>query len=184
MLLSAQTSHLLIVDMQERLIPVMDDPGTAVSGCVKLARGAGVLGVPILVSQQYPAGIGPTIDEIKKELPDQSSVIDKISFSCLREVALSKFIDDAAAEGKTQWILAGIETHVCVLQSALDLKKQGHDVAVVADAVSSRTTFSKEKALQRMAQAGVIIATVEMILFEWLEKAGTAQFKTVSALIK
>lgn len=184
MFFSADTSHLLIVDMQERLVPVMDQPDAVVGGCIQLVRGANTLGIPVLVSQQYPAGIGATVDTIKNELSAESQVFDKISFSCLRDKNISQYVKRAVSEGRKQWVIAGIETHVCVLQTALDLKNDGHDVAVVVDAVSSRTQQSKNTALSRLAQAGIPAVTVEMILFEWLEKAGTAEFKAISKLIK
>lgn len=179
MLLERDRSQLLMVDIQERLLPAMAD-GAAVTGQGgKLLEGARLLGVPVLVSEQYPQGLGRTVPELA-ELAPANAVYEKVEFSCFANAVLRE-----ALGGKDrQTIVFGIEAHVCVLQSALEMAAAGRDVTVVADAVSSRLDASKAVALQRLQAGGVRLATTEMVLFEWLRRAATPDFKAVSRLIR
>lgn len=180
MLLRLEKSCLLIVDVQSRLLPAMTDPSSVVDNSRVLMQSAARLEVPILVSEQYPRGIGHTVPELADLLP-AGGVIEKLHFSCMGEAGFATRFKDL---GKPQVVVAGIEAHVCVLQTADDLLSSGHDVFVVRDATSSRTTANHQAAMERLAAVGAHIVTTEMVLFEWLMKAGTPEFKELSALIK
>jgi nicotinamidase-related amidase len=180
MLIQAQTSSLLIVDVQQGLAPVMAEPRRVYRGCSLLMRAALRLGIPLVVSEQYPKGLGATVGELA-ELAPEGSVMEKIAFSCAADAAI---LERFKGFGRPQIVLAGIESHVCVLQSALGFLAEGFQPVVVADACSSRTDLSYQTAMLRLAANGVEIVTVEMVVFEWLAKAGTPEFKELSALIK
>ncbi len=177
-LLSATTSRLLIVDMQEKLLVAMNERGAVTPNCVKLVRGAEVLGVPVDATEQYPKGLGETVDVLASLIPQRP---DKMRFSCSE--ALAWAAQGTAADQPHQVALAGIEAHVCVLQTAFDLLANGFEVFVVADAVTSRNRSDYEFGLKRMADAGVQLVTTEMVLFEWCEVAGTDEFKKISRII-
>ncbi len=180
MRLLAARSQVLIVDAQEKLAPALADHAPAVTAMEKLVRGALLVDVPVLASEQYPAGLGITVPPLAALIPPDQR-LPKLHFSCQRDVAIR---DRLEGEGRMQVVLAGMETHVCVLQTALDLLEAGFAVAVVADAVASRQPDCKKLGLDRMARAGASIVTTEMVLFEWLDKAGTPTFKAMLPLIK
>ncbi|HET6159491.1 MAG TPA: isochorismatase family protein [Dongiaceae bacterium] len=179
MLLQRDKSQLLMVDMQERLLPAMSDPATIVRNGSHLLEAARTLTVPVLVSEQYPAGLGRTVPELANLAP-ANAVHEKVEFSCFANPALNAALSDS----DRQTVIFGIEAHVCVLQSAIEMAAASHDVTIVVDAIGSRAPESKEIALRRMQDAGVRLATTEMILFEWLRRAGTPEFKTISRLIR
>lgn len=180
MLIRADSSCLLVVDIQDRLAPVMAEPEKVVGNTALLLKAASRLDVPVLVSEQYPAGIGHTVSELT-DLLARGCVVEKMHFSCLGEDAYRRRLETF---GRPQAVVAGIEAHVCVLQTTEDLLAAGHDVFVVADATSSRKRSNHEAALERLQSAGARIVTTEMVLFEWLAKAGTAAFKDIIPLIK
>ena len=184
MLLSAAASQLLVIDVQERLLPAMAEGERAVTNICKLALAAQRLGIPVSASEQYPSGIGPTVAPIRAALGEERRVFPKLTFSCARDEAMAGHLAQVRAQGRGQLVICGIEAHVCVLQSAFDLVEAGYAVAVVADAVASRQAASRELALLRLAPAGVSVVNTEMVLFEWVERAGTTAFKDVLALIK
>ncbi|MDT2024206.1 hydrolase [Methylocella sp. CPCC 101449] len=185
MLLDRHQSQLLIVDIQERLLPAMTAPEDLIAQVQKLCAGARELAVPITISEQYPKGIGATVADIREAAGNGALVFDKLHFSCARDAKTAMRINELGrVHQRQQLVVCGIESHVCVLQSAVDFRAAGYQVAVVADAVSSRSDHSKVIALERLRQNGVTIVTTEMVLFEWLEVAGTDQFRTVSKLIK
>lgn len=177
-------SQLLVVDVQERLLPAMHDANEIASACIKLAKTAQRLGVPITISEQYPKGIGATIQPLIEACGSDAVVLPKMTFSCLRNDMLAPLIESHANKGRRQIILCGIESHVCVLQTAFDLKARGYDVLLATDATGSRAPHSKTTALSRMQQAGVALVTFEMIAFEWLECAGTDEFRAIMPVIK
>ena len=179
MLLAVEKSQLLMVDVQERLLPAMASPADVLRNGAFLLKGAGEFAVPVLVSEQYPKGIGRTVPDLGR-LVGANSVYEKIEFSCYANPALRESLNVAGR----QTIIFGIEAHVCVLQTAIDMAEAGHDVTVIADAVSSRAQSSKDLALRRMEKAGVRLATTEMVLFEWLGKAGSESFKRISQMIR
>ncbi|MGE5475203.1 MAG: isochorismatase family protein [Bacteroidales bacterium] len=180
MLIEASRSVFLLVDVQENLGPVMADPRSVYRNCALLLRAAARLGVPVLASEQYPKGLGPTIGELKALLP-ADAVVEKMHFSCAAEPAVAERL---RALGRPQVVVAGIEAHVCVLQTALGLKAAGYDVFVAGDGCSSRVAANHAAALARMTAAGVNVVTTESAVFEWLHRAGTPEFKDLIGLIK
>jgi len=180
MLITADRSCLLVIDIQGKLAPTMADTQMVTDNSALLLKAAGVLGVPILVSEQYPRGLGPTLPQLAALVPPDS-MVEKVHFSCMDDDGFARRFRKI---GRSQAVLVGIEAHVCVLQTAEQLLEAGCDVFVVADATSSRTTANHEAALERMRADGAQIVTTEMVAFEWLAKAGTPEFKEISALIK
>ncbi len=176
MLLQKDKSSLILIDVQEKLTPLVINADQLVSSCEWLMRLASELDVPILVSEQYRQGLGQTIEPLRKLMPGITD-IDKVHFSCARDPIFTKHWQML---NKKQAILAGIETHVCVLQTALDLNAAGTDVFVVVDAVSTRHPVDHQCALERMQQEGIHLVTREMVFFEWIERAGTSAFKALS----
>ena len=183
MLLDATRSQVLIVDVQERLLPAMHEGTAAVERCAVLMQAAQELTLPVLVSEQYRKGLGPTVARLDNVKGD-ASLMEKMHFSCAADPGMAKHIGDIAAAGRPQVVMGGIESHVCVLQSALGFKAAGLDVFVVADAVTSRRPESVDLALDRLRAAGVHVVNTEMAVFEWLHVSGTPQFKALSKLIK
>ncbi len=183
MLIRAETSFLLIVDVQERLAPVMTDPRRVIRGCALLMRAAAQLGIPIVVSEQYPAGIGPTMFDLREWLPADGAHA-KLHFACTDDPVIAPRLLALRDAGRRQAVVAGLEAHVCVLQTALGLMDNDFEPFVVADASASRRPDSEELAWARLRHAGVGLVSLEMALFEWLRVAGTADFKALIALIK
>ncbi len=181
MLIARQRSCLLIVDVQQGLISAMSEPRRVYRGCGLLMRAAARLDIPMLITEQYPKGLGPTAGELLDLAPAGTPVMEKIHFSCADDDAMRALVTGL---GRPQLVIAGIEAHVCVLQTALRFKELGFDPVVVSDACSSRVEANHQAAMARMAGHGVQIATVEMLVFEWLNRAGTPEFKDLSALIK
>lgn len=185
MLLNAARSHLMVVDMQARLMPAIHDGDQIVSRARILLAAAQRLRVPVTVTEQYPKGLGPTVPEILEAArPSEPVVLPKTAFSAAGDPATMERVAALRGEGRDQVVLCGAESHVCVLQTALGLKGAGLNVFVVADAVSSRAPASVSAACARLLHAGCHWVTTEMVVFEWLEKAGTDDFRTLSALIK
>jgi len=180
MLLDADKSVLCVIDVQQRLTPAMAEPEQVIARSELLMTAAARLGVPVLVSEQYPKGLGPTVEPLAKLAPD-GATYPKVHFSCTDDPGYRAGLD---ASGRRQAVLTGIEAHVCVLQTALGAKAAGYEVAVVADAVSSRDPANKALALERLAANGIEIVTSEMVVFEWMKQAGTEAFKALSPLIK
>jgi len=170
----------LVVDIQDKLFPHIDNNDSLKINCQILLSGLKVLEVPIIVTEQYPKGLGSTIKDLSV-LVDNFSPIEKLSFSCCGE---KKFLEAVQGYGKRNIIIFGIETHVCVLQTVMDLIERGYHPVIIEDCVSSRKPKDRETALKRMAREGVIITTYESILFELCEVAGTDQFKQISKLVK
>jgi len=180
MLIERERACLLVVDVQERLAPAMAEPETLVRNAAVLMQAAARLGIPVVVSEQYPQGLGRTVAELRSLAPE-TAFFSKIDFSCATDPGLRERIGETDRE---QIVICGIEAHVCVLQTALGLQRQDYEAFVVADAVSSRAPLSRETALRRLGDNGVELVTTEMVVFEWLGKAGTPEFKELSRLIK
>jgi len=174
---------LLVVDVQERLCAALPgDVGPRIIHNVSiLIQSAREFDLPLLVSEQYPRGLGPTVPEIKALLPDDVCPVDKVAFSCC---AVPKIQSWLAALDRHGIILCGIETHVCVLQTALDLLRSGRRVYIAADACASRIKQNWRFGLDLMRQAGAVIGSTEMLVLGLLRSAGTDQFKRISQLIK
>ncbi len=183
-LLDSARTQLLVVDVQERLLPAMAQADLALAHCARLAQAAAILDIPITVSEQYPKGMGRTVDALRVHLPQGAPVFEKLSFSCLADAALAERLRGLADDGRDQILLCGLEAHVCVLQTAIEAQEAGLSAFVAADAVSSRAPDSKTLALARMARAGVEIVTSEMAIFEWQRVAGAGHFKALMALVK
>ncbi|MBU3699978.1 MAG: hydrolase [Candidatus Kapabacteria bacterium] len=180
MRLDASHSMALCIDLQERLFPHINGHDELADRCSRLIRGLRALNVPIVVTEQYVKGLGSTIAPISEALGDYEP-LEKMSFSCCGVDAIEARVLGAR---RHTMILFGIETHVCVLQTALDLLAQGQTVVVVEDCVSSRNANDKRIAIERMRSHGAIITTMESILFELLRVAGTDTFKAISAIVK
>ncbi len=168
---------LLVIDIQERLIPVIHQHEEVIHNANILLKGMEILGVPVIVTEQYPKGLGNTCKEIL--LGEDAKVMEKITFSCLANDYIKESV-----QSKKQIIICGVEAHICVLKTALDLLDEGYQVHLITDAVSSRKKENKQVAIERMKQSGVFISSTEMILFQLLDKAGTEEFKLISKLIK
>ncbi|MDH3813922.1 MAG: isochorismatase family protein [Acidobacteriota bacterium] len=177
-LLEQGSAALLVIDVQDRINAVMADQGhlPRIEVLVEACHG---LEVPVLASEQYPQGLGPTVESLATILGETPP--GKLTFSCARDDGLKKAIEESR---RKQIIVTGIETHVCVLQTALDLIAAGFEIHVPHDAVNSRRPADKEWALRRMAAAGATITATESALFELLERCDTSDFKTVAKLIK
>jgi nicotinamidase-related amidase len=184
MLLSRDKSQLLIIDVQEKLLPAMSNPDRVVERCVRLVRAARALEIPITISEQYPSGIGSTVAPLREALGNSGAVIEKVEFSCLKNDTLREHLHEFRRKGLPQVVMGGIEAHVCVTQTAIDLEDQGFEAFVAADATSSRAKSSRRLALTRMVKSGVDIVDSEMVVFEWLGRAGTPEFKELLALVK
>lgn len=172
---------LVLVDFQERLMPVMKGQDELEAAVIKLIKGCRVLGVPMLVTEQYPKGLGRTVPAIRDALGDDPAPIEKTSFSCMGEPNFQEALKNT---GKKTVILAGIETHVCVQQTVLDLLESNYEVYVINDGVSSRSNNDKKYAQRRMGDAGAVGTTCEAALFELLGGAREPGFKEISALVK
>ena len=182
-LLRRDRTVLAIVDMQERLLNAFaDERRTEVVRNTLIALDAAtILGVPVVVSEQYPKGLGPTIAEIRERLGTAPPPVEKLVFSCGRSPEFRAALN---ATGRKDVLLAGVESHVCVLQTAVDLIEDGYGVYVAADAVRSRRDLDWQRALSLLETAGAIVGTTEMFVFQWLERAGTDEFKAVAKLVK
>jgi len=174
---------LLIVDIQERLAAAM--PGEVGARVVRnaaiLLHTAAEFHIPVLISEQYPRGLGPTVAEIRAALPQDTEPVEKTAFSCCAVPAFQPLLEKT---GQRDIILCGIETHVCVLQTALDLLQAGRRVYIAADATCSRHKQNWRAGLDLMRQAGAVIGTVEIFAFGMVGGAGTDQFKRISSLVK
>lgn len=182
MLCNENDSTLVVVDIQTRLTAAMP-----VKVLARLQRNTGLLlksatllNIPVMATEQYPKGLGSTEPEILKILPDSTRMYEKTSFSA---VGAEGFMTDLENSGRKQVLIAGMEAHVCVLQTAMDLFSQGYDVFVIADAVCSRQRESYETALIRMRRTGVVISDAESIMFEWIKDAKHEQFKSIQSLL-
>ncbi len=180
MKIEKEEAALVLIDFQERLMLAMRKKEKLAISVTKLARGCKIMGLPILVTQQYTRGLGPTISGLHEVLGEYDP-IEKTSFSAMKE---QSFVKALAKTGRKDIILAGIESHVCVQQTALDLLEQEYNVFLVADCVSSRRPVDQRYALKRMAQAGVIATTYEAVLFELCVGSHLPAFKEISLLVK
>jgi nicotinamidase-related amidase len=178
-----ESSTLLVIDIQERLTPAM--PVSVLPGVLRntriLMETAREFNLPVIASEQYPKGLGPTVSEIAEMLPADSKPYEKLSFSCCAATSMQLVFEQP---GQRDWILCGMETHVCVLQTALDLLQLGQNVFVAADGVCSRTKANWRTGLDLMRQAGAVIGSTEIFAFGLLGAAGSEKFKKISRLVK
>ena len=180
MRINREVSAGLIIDIQEKLFPHMDQKEALLKKMLMLTEGLKVLKVPLVITEQYPKGLGTTIEEIST-LVGQNSFIEKIAFSCCDEPAV---MQNATMQNCKTIIICGIEAHVCVLQTVIDLHAAGYTAVVVEDCISSRNQNDKRVAVERMRAEGATITTCESILFELARVAGTDEFKAISRLVK
>lgn len=175
MLLDAQRSQLLAIDLQEKMLPAIPDGDGVVANCRWLIGAAQKIGVPVAAIEQYPQGLGRMVRAIRELVPADAFAA-KTRFSSVAAQCLSNL----PGSDRAQVVIIGVEAHVCVLQTALDLYQEGKEVYVVGDCVGSRCAVDRDLALARMRHEGVRIVSREMVVFEWLGEAGTPLFKAVS----
>jgi nicotinamidase-related amidase len=175
---TAAHGALLVVDLQEKLLAAMSERDRVVANSLQLVRGAGLLGIPAHATEQYPKGLGPSVPELAELIPVRGA---KTVFHCC---AVPQFLEQLYGRQIRHVTLAGIEAHVCVAQTALELMNLGFRVQVAADAVASRHAIDREFALRRLERAGAVVSTTEAVLFEWTERSDRPEFKSISELIK
>ncbi|MGI2335198.1 MAG: hydrolase [Dehalogenimonas sp.] len=179
-MLTTDNALLLVIDVQERLYRVIPDNAVLLRNIQNMIQGCNILGVPAIITEQNPAGLGPTIPEINSFLPEAEKV-EKLYFSCCAETS---FLESLRKSGRRQIIVCGIESHICVYQTAMELHNAGYEVQIVADAIASRSPDNRMLALKRLQSEGIRLTGVEMVLFEMLKTARSEQFKAISKLIK
>lgn len=175
-----ENTILVIIDVQDKLFNVLKDKSDILESTVKLIKGVSSLGMPIIITEQYPKGIGKTVKEISGLLLEVRP-IEKMSFSCMGE---DVFRAEVEKTGRKNVIICGIETHVCIYQTAMDLLSEGYNVIVAVDCVSSRSKINKKTAITKMAGSGANITTSEMALFELIKSANHPKFKEISKIVK
>lgn len=168
------------LDMQDSMVASIYKGESLLDRATRFFKAMKVLDVPVLVTQQYTKGLGDTNASVKEAIGDFQH-IEKGTFSCVKT---PEFMDRLKSLGRNKIILTGMETHICILQTAMDLLDEGYDVYVLADCVSSRTKMDKKIGLQRMSAEGVKVATYESVAFEMLGKSGTDEFKAISKIVK
>ncbi len=176
--MSAGDTALLVIDVQDKLLAKIPTAVSLVRNIAFLIDGARLLEVPVTATEQYPKGLGPTVAELAQRLPPRA---EKVAFSCC---AIAGVVEGFRSAGRPKVVLAGMESHVCVFQTALDLLAQNFRVYIPLDAVASRYAVDHEQALQRLDRAGAVITTSETAVFEWLGGADHPRFKQVSALVQ
>jgi len=177
MTLTTENAVLLLIDLQQRLVPVITDGDTMVARSVRLAEAAQLLDVPVRATEQYPAGLGPTVAALAAYPQD---TLAKTTFSAAGDPGFAALLP----AGTREVVIAGCEAHVCVLQTALDLLDSGYHAVVAADAVGSRDPADADAGIARARQHGAEIVTSEMVLFEWLRDASHPRFRDVQKLLR
>jgi nicotinamidase-related amidase len=180
MRITKENTTALFIDFQERLYPAMNEKEDLLRNTTILLEGLKVLGIPFTFTQQYTKGLGETLKELSSLVPGFSP-IEKTDFSCFGAEAYRHFLQDHLS---SQIILCGIEAHVCVLQTAVDLKEAGYTPIVITDCITSRSGISKKSAIDRFRQEQIMMATSESVLFELTRSAAAAEFRAISRLVK
>jgi len=180
MRLERNQTVLVVIDVQSKLLPVIYDYPALVENIKKIIQGAQILGIPVVLTEQYPEGLGLTVDEIKETLTEYRP-IEKVSFSCFRE---EKFVRRIKQLNRNQILVCGIEAHICVYQTCMDLLSDGYKVHLLVDAISSRKMANKNLTIEKLHGMGVQITSVEMALFEILKDATSDEFKKISRIVK
>ena len=178
---TTENSVCVVVDIQAKLLPAMNNPESVLNRAQMLVKGMNELNVPVVVTEQYPQGLGNTVPELAELFAENTKVIAKTSFSCFGEEEFAKALD---LEQRPVMSICGIESHVCVAQTALDALNAGYKVFVAADAVNSRKNSDMETALSQLRHAGCVVASAEAILFMLLKTAKHPAFKAVSKLVR
>jgi nicotinamidase-related amidase len=180
-ILNKQDCLLLIIDVQEKLTNAVFNKSTLLNKAEIISKTASILDIPVIITEQYPKGLGYTISSVKSAFNNKCKIFEKITFSALDNSLISESIEKL---NKKQVILFGIETHICVNQTANALIQNGYDVTVIADACGSRDEIEHKFGLERIKEHGAHIITTETVVFEWLKSAKHPQFKEIQALIK
>jgi len=175
-ILDPAAGTLLLIDLQARLLPVIENGAAVIANARRLRDAAGMLDVPLVYTEQNPEGLGPTVPEVAS---NAAPVVRKMTFDAFRAADFP-----APVAERRQWVVAGCEAHICVLQTALSLLADSRQVFVVRDAIGSRRAESKDTAIARLERHGAEIVTTEMVIFEWLRTADHPRFRELSALIK
>lgn len=179
--LERKRTGLLIIDVQDKLFNQVERSCEVMLAIQKTIKGFQILNLPIFVSEQYPKGLGPTIATIKASLNDEQEYFNKTTFSCLKDPILKEKIRKSKVD---QWVLVGMEAHVCVLQTAKDLLADGKEVVILNDAITSRSIYDFSTAIAEMRDSGARISSAETVLFELLVDSQAEEFKEMSRLIK
>lgn len=180
MRINAEDTVAIVVDFQEKLVQAMEDNDSVISKAEVLIKGLNEIGVPCIVSQQYTKGLGPTVPPIAQALGNFNP-IEKTEFSCYQNAELKSAIEGC---GKKTALICGVEAHICVLQTIIDMKAAGYNVVMVQDCVASRSNKDKDIAVKRASQEGAFITTCEAVLFELIKGSSSPHFKTISKLVK
>jgi len=180
-MLTIDNTLLVVIDVQGKLAEIMHDKENLFANLERIIKGVQVLNIPIIWTEQVPEKLGPTLPQFSELLAASTKPIPKSSFSCC---GVAPFTDALKSSGRQQILMAGIETHVCVYQTTLDLLADGYEVQIVTDAVSSRTPENRHIGLTRMKDAGAVLTGTEMALFELLRVAGGPQFKQIAKIVK
>ncbi|MCM8542716.1 MAG: isochorismatase family protein [Lentisphaeraceae bacterium] len=175
-----ENTALLVIDVQERLVPAIYEKETMLLNTLKCIKASALIGIPLFYTEQYPKGLGITVAELRKDL-DDAAVFEKTDFSCCASQGLMKQLKKNKVK---KVLLCGIEAHVCVFQTAKDLLEKDFEVIVVADAVSSRQSVDKEWALKNLSQMGATVSTFECLFMEYLKGSKHSMFKEMSAILK
>lgn len=185
--LDREMALVVVIDVQERLAEVMPGKDSVVAKAALVVRSAGIVGAPVLATRQYPKGLGDTVAELSAVIGEEQGTdcdrwsVDKVTFDCFAEPA---FVEAVCSSPRRQLVLVGMETHICVTQTALSAIQEGFDVHVVADACCSRDESCHDYALRRLVAAGVVITTAESVAYELVGRAGTDEFKRLLAAVK
>jgi len=182
-MLTSENTLLLVVDFQERMMPVIHDSDALLERAAKLIKGCKLLEVPALVTQQYTKGLGATVPQISEAL-GEFEPFEKVTFSCYMDENIKENIDKCKKSGKNHILVTGVEAHICVQQTVLHLLEANYNVYLIADCVGSRKPSDFDYARRRMAQAGAVITTLESALFEIMLTAEHPRRKEISALVK
>lgn len=179
--LTRQNTGLLVVDMQDKLFNHVDRPCEVLLGVQKVIKGFQILQLPIVVTEQYPQGLGPTIETLKSCLGENQTYLPKTCFSCLGDQKIEEEVLNLPVDS---WVIVGIEAHVCVLQTARDLIQQGKAVVVLNDCITSRSVFDFSTAIAELRDMGARISSAETVLFELVKDAKAPEFREISQLVK
>lgn len=180
--LSPKDTALLVVDVQEKLIKLVDRSPEVLHNIQKVVKGFQILNIPIVVTEQYPQGLGETVPALKSYLGEQQQYHAKTAFSCLADPTIKSSI--LAMQSVVNWVVIGIEAHICVLQSTKDLIAAGKNVVILNDAITSRSIFDYSTAIAELRDMGARITSSETALFELLQDSKNPEFKAISQLIK
>lgn len=179
--LNKKNTALMVVDVQEKLIKLVDRSADVLHNIQKVIKGFQILKIPVVATEQYPQGLGATVPAIQNYLGEQQEYLQKTSFSCLGDIAIKNQLLAMPVEN---WVLIGIEAHVCVLQTSKDLIAAGKNVIILNDATTSRSIFDYSTAIAELRDMGARITSTETVLFELLEDSKNPEFKAISQLIK